>query len=84
MIMKKLYITLLSLSLAAVAWCQFQPESFTPDQKLRAAEAIIENFYVEDVNSDTIVSEATGRGATKWGKLKSGLGWVSLDYCKKI
>lgn len=32
----------------------------------------------------TIVSEATGRGATKWGKLKSGLGWVSLDYCKKI
>ncbi len=56
--MKKLYITLLSLSLAAVAWCQFQPESFTPDQKLRAAEAIIENFYVEDVNSDTIVSEA--------------------------
>lgn len=32
----------------------------------------------------TIVSEATGEGATLWGKLKSGLGWVSLDYCKKI
>lgn len=32
----------------------------------------------------TIVSEATGQGATLWGKLKSGLGWVSLDYCKKI
>lgn len=32
----------------------------------------------------TIVSEATGRGATLWGKLKSGQGWVSLDYCKKI
>ncbi len=32
----------------------------------------------------TIVSEATGKGATLWGKLKSGLGWVSLDYCKKI
>lgn len=32
----------------------------------------------------TIVSEATGQGATMWGKLKSGLGWVSLDYCKKI
>lgn len=32
----------------------------------------------------TIVSEATGQGATLWGKLKSGIGWVSLDYCKKI
>lgn len=32
----------------------------------------------------TIVSEATGKGATLWGKLKSGKGWVSLDYCKKI
>ena len=32
----------------------------------------------------TIVSEATGKGATLWGKLKSGAGWVSLDYCKKI
>lgn len=32
----------------------------------------------------TIVSEATGKGATKWGKLKSGAGWVSLDYCKKL
>lgn len=32
----------------------------------------------------TIVSEATGQGATLWGKLRSGAGWVSLDYCKKI
>lgn len=32
----------------------------------------------------TIVSEATGEGATKWGKLKSGVGWVSLDFCKKL
>ena len=32
----------------------------------------------------TIVSEATGKGATLWGKLKSGKGWVSLDFCKKI
>lgn len=32
----------------------------------------------------TIVSEATGEGATMWGKLKSGVGWVSLDYCKKL
>lgn len=32
----------------------------------------------------TIVSEATGNGATLWGKLKSGIGWVSLDFCKKL
>jgi len=31
----------------------------------------------------TIVSEATGQGATLWGKLKSGVGWISLDYAKK-
>lgn len=34
--------------------------------------------------SYTIVSEATGAGATKWGKLRSGEGWVSLDFCRKI
>lgn len=32
----------------------------------------------------TIVEEANGVGATKWGKLKSGAGWVSLDYAKRI
>ena len=32
----------------------------------------------------TIVEESTGAGASKWGKLKSGAGWVSLDYCTKM
>ena len=32
----------------------------------------------------TIVAESEGEGATKWGKLKSGAGWISLDYCEKI
>lgn len=32
----------------------------------------------------TIVAEADGEGATKWGKLKSGAGWISLDYVKRI
>lgn len=31
----------------------------------------------------TIVAESTGKGATKWGKLKSGAGWISLDYATK-
>ena len=36
----------------------------------------------------TIVEESTGKGATKWGLLKSYAskkdGWVSLDYAKKV
>jgi hypothetical protein len=32
----------------------------------------------------TIVGEAKGTGATLWGKLKSGAGWLSLDYCAKV
>ena len=44
--------------------------------------AIVQNAIKPGVY--TIVSEATGKGATLWGKLKSGLGWVSLDFCKKI
>ena len=32
----------------------------------------------------TIVAEADGEGASKWGKLKSGAGWISLDYGKRI
>ena len=32
----------------------------------------------------TVVTEAAGPGATKWGKLKSGAGWISLDYVTKL
>lgn len=32
----------------------------------------------------TIVAESEGAGATKWGKLKSNAGWISLDYAKRI
>lgn len=33
----------------------------------------------------TIIEEKAGTGSTKgWGKLKSGAGWVSLDYCVKL
>lgn len=31
----------------------------------------------------TIVDESAGPGATRWGKLKSGQGWISLDYATK-
>lgn len=32
----------------------------------------------------TIIAEANGKGATRWGKLKSGTGWISLDFAKRI
>lgn len=33
----------------------------------------------------TIVAESSGAGSTKgWGKLKSGAGWISLDYATKV
>jgi uncharacterized protein YgiM (DUF1202 family) len=32
----------------------------------------------------TIVGESSGTGAKLWGKLKSGAGWLSLDYVVKI
>ncbi len=32
----------------------------------------------------TIVEEADGPGASKWGRLKSGAGWISLDFVKKM
>lgn len=32
----------------------------------------------------TIVAESDGQGASKWGKLKSGAGWISLDFVTKV
>lgn len=34
---------------------------------------------ITETMSLTIVDEASGTGASKWGKLKSGAGWISLD-----
>lgn len=32
----------------------------------------------------TIIEEANGLGSSKWGRLKSGAGWIALDYCVKV
>ena len=39
---------------------------------------------ITDKGVYTIVEEKTGVGATKWGKLKSGAGWISLDYVRNF
>ncbi len=42
------------------------------------------NGCITDKGSYTIVVESKGVGAKLWGKLKSGAGWISLDYAEKI
>ena len=46
------------------------------------------NKVVEKIKhggSYTIIEEKKGIGSTKgWGRLKSGAGWISLDWVKKI
>ena len=42
------------------------------------------NGQIRDKGVYTIVDESAGPGATKWGKLKSGIGWISLDFTKKV
>lgn len=32
----------------------------------------------------TIVAESTGAGASLWGELKSGAGWISLDFTTRV
>lgn len=49
------FITLLTvLATAAASWAK----DMTPDQKLRYAEAMIENYYVDDVKPDSLVTQA--------------------------
>lgn len=38
---------------------------------------------IRDRGIYTIVAESTGTGASKWGKLSTDQGWISLDYCIK-
>ncbi len=41
------------------------------------------NGSIRDRGLYTIVEEAAGPGANKWGRLKSGMGWISLDYVNR-
>lgn len=40
--------------------------------------------FIKDKGIYTITEESDGVGATKWGKLGSGKGWISLDYCQRL
>lgn len=39
---------------------------------------------IRDMGVYTIIQESAGTGAKKWGRLKSGVGWISLDYTKRV
>lgn len=41
------------------------------------------NGSIKDKGVYTIVEEANGSGANKWGRLKSGAGWICLDFTQK-
>ena len=59
-LMKKLILTIMAAAVLlplANKICGQQMQ-FSPNNKLRMAEQIIENYYVEDVNADSVVQEA--------------------------
>lgn len=68
--------------------------SFTPykvritadELNIRSAPstAALTTGSITDHGIYTIVGESNGAGASKWGKLKSGAGWISLDYVQKV
>ncbi len=70
-----------------------KPSGFTPyTVKVSVTELRIRSGPGTDTDSKgfiapgvyTIVEEADGPGAKRWGKLKSGAGWISLDYTEKV
>ena len=56
--MKKLLLYILALASVSAIVSLAQQRKFTPDQKLRYAAALIDECYVDSVNSDSLVTEA--------------------------
>lgn len=56
--MRKIFFSILIAAAALTGLAASSAQELSPDQKLRVAEAVIDNYYVEDVNSDELVAEA--------------------------
>ena len=39
---------------------------------------------IEDFGIYTVVAESAGKGASRWGKLENGLGWIALENTLKL
>lgn len=37
-----------------------------------------------DVTPQAVQNWESGRTRIDWGKLKSGIGWLSLDFCQRV
>ena len=53
-------------------------------EKPSASARITGKLAYNDTNTYTIVDETTSSDGGKWGKLKSGIGWINLYYTKKV
>lgn len=53
-------------------------------EKPNASSRITGKLVYNDPNIYTIVEEKTSSDGGKWGKLKSGIGWINLHYTKKV
>ena len=67
--------------------CPFLVKVSIPDLNIRkgAGTNTAKTGAYTGVGVFTIVEVKEGKGADAgWGRLKSGAGWVSLDYCQKV
>lgn len=63
---------------AATAWPQLKSRTGAGTNYARTGQ-------FTGAGTFTIVEEKSGQGsATGWGRLKSGAGWISLDYAKRV
>ena len=79
---------------AAQVAAEYKVNVATPDLRIRKGPGTTFDYWKKDgkpvytgKGAFTIVEEAEGPGASKWGLLKAYAagrnGWVSLDYAKK-
>lgn len=67
--------------------CPFMVKVSIPDLNIRkgAGTNTAKTGAYTGVGVFTITQVKSGSGSTLgWGKLKSGAGWISLDYCKRV
>lgn len=66
--------------------CPYRVKITTDVLNIRKGPSTFENVAgcITDAGVYTIIEEANGEGAALWGRLKSGAGWISLDYVKRV
>lgn len=67
--------------------CPFMGRVSIPDLNIRkgAGTNTAKTGKYTGVGVFTIMEVKDGKGSDKgWGKLKSGAGWISLDYCQRV